>query len=320
VRTRPLAEVSARDLRPLLDEECAHWGRELFWDYADVSQAVLNGLERGALVGFALQDGARCLAYTYYMLDSGRSVVGSLYAAASARGRGHEEALLDALLADAQGRPQNERVECQTLFSTSTGAESGFRRRGFASCGRHYLVRPLGPPTPVPAHGWKLRAMRREDVGIAARIIHESHRGSLDAALNLTYGTIAHCRGFVETLMLRAGCGRFDAQASFMAEGAEGPVGVLLASHLSRGNGHICQVSVTPSEQGRGLGPVLMTSALEALRRQGLASASLSVTVGNAHAYRLYARLGFRLRKEFAAHAWVRPPAQLELPQPLASA
>jgi ribosomal protein S18 acetylase RimI-like enzyme len=58
-----------------------------------------------------------------------------------------------------------------------------------------------------------------------------------------------------------------------------------------------------------------MTRALEAFRLQGLATASLSVTVDNLHAYRLYHRLGFRLKKEFAAHAWVRPPARIELPQ-----
>jgi ribosomal protein S18 acetylase RimI-like enzyme len=57
-----------------------------------------------------------------------------------------------------------------------------------------------------------------------------------------------------------------------------------------------------------------MTAALQGFRRQGLATASLSVTVGNDHAYRLYERLGFRLRKQFAAHAWVRPPARIELP------
>ena len=59
---------------------------------------------------------------------------------------------------------------------------------------------------------------------------------------------------------------------------------------------------------------LLMTSALRAFRTQGLSTASLSVTVDNRHAYRLYERLGFRLRKEFAAHAWVRPPARIEIP------
>jgi len=71
---------------------------------------------------------------------------------------------------------------------------------------------------------------------------------------------------------------------------------------------------VAPEAQGSGLGEVLMTSALAAFAKEGLATASLSVTYDNHRAYRLYQRLGFRLRKEFAAHAWVRPPARIELP------
>jgi ribosomal protein S18 acetylase RimI-like enzyme len=314
VRTRPLAELAARDLRPLLDEESEHWGQELLWDYSDVSSAVASGLERRALTGLVLQDGPRCVAYCYYMLDAGRAIVGSLFAAAGFRGQGLEETLLEEVLSEAQGHPTNDRVECQTLFSTATGADGRFARAGFMSRVRHYLVRPLDVPSGVPAHRWRLRPLRREDLGPAAHIIHASHRGSLDAALNLTYATPGYCRGFVETLVLRAGCGRFDPDASFLAEGPGGPAGVILSSHLSRTNGHICQVSVSPEAQGRGLGEVLMTSALDAFRKEGLATASLSVTFDNRRAYRLYQRLGFGLRKEFAAHAWVRPPARIELP------
>jgi ribosomal protein S18 acetylase RimI-like enzyme len=314
VRTRPLAELTARELRPLLDEEAEHWGQELLWDYSDVSSAVASGLERRALTGLVLQDGPRCVAYCYYMLDAGRAIVGSLFAAAGFRGQGLEEALLEEVLSEAQGHPTNDRVECQTLFSTASGADGRFARAGFMSRVRHYLVRPLEMPIALPAHRWTLRPLRREDLGPAAHIIHASHRGSLDAALNLTYATPGYCRGFVETLVLRAGCGRFDPDASFLAEGPTGAVGVILSSHLSRTNGHVCQVSVAPEAQGRGLGEVLMTSALTAFRKEGLATASLSVTHDNRRAYRLYQRLGFALRKEFAAHAWVRPPARIELP------
>jgi ribosomal protein S18 acetylase RimI-like enzyme len=114
--------------------------------------------------------------------------------------------------------------------------------------------------------------------------------------------------------VLRAGCGRFDPEASFLAEGPRGPIGVLLASHLSHTNGHVCQVSVVPEAQARGLGTVLVMSALAAFRSQGLSTASLSVTVDNVRAHRLYTTLGFQLRKQFAAHAWVRPPARIDLP------
>lgn len=314
MRTRPLHEIAPRHLRPLLEEEMGHWEQELFWDYKEVSSAVASGVERRSLTGRVIEEGQRALAYCYYMLDSGRAIVGSLFATATARGRGLEEELLDAVVAEAQAQPGNDRVECQTLFSTAPGANRRFASAGFSSRARHYLVRDLREPVTVPAHGFQLRAVQRDDLPAAADIIHESHRGSVDAALNLTYAAPALCRGFVDTLVLRAGCGRFDAEASLLAEGPEGPRGVLLASHLSKKNGHVCQVSVRPEAQGQGLGTVLVTSALQSFRRQGLSSASLSVTVDNARAHRLYISLGFRLRKEFGAHAWVRPPARIELP------
>lgn len=315
MRARPLHDVSLREIRPLLEEEKAYWGGELLWDYSEVSSAVASGVERRALTGQVMHDGPRAVAYCYYMLDSGRAIVGSLFATEGFRDRGLEEDLLDSVLVEAQAQPGNDRVECQTLFSTAPGANGRFARAGFQSRKRHYLVRDLRPPLgPLPVHAFRLRGVRRDDLPAAAEIVYRSHRGSVDAALNLTYATPALCRGFVDTLVLRSGCGSFDAQASLLAEGPRGPIGVLLASHLSRTNGHVCQVSVVPEAQGQGLGTVLMVVALQAFRTQGLTTASLSVTVENVRAHRLYHALGFRLRKEFAAHAWVRPPARIELP------
>jgi len=248
------------------------------------------------------------------MIDGGRAIVGSVFAAAGFRGQGLEEKLVEAVIHDAQRHPHNERVECQTLFSTAPAADQRFISAGFASRVRHYLVRPLKASVEAGATPLKLRPLRREDLAGAAQIIHRSHVGSLDAALNLTYATPTFCRGFVETLVLRAGCGRFDPEASFLAESPSGPVGVLLASHLSKTNGHICQVSVSPDAQGQGVGRALMAAALRSFREQGLETASLSVTLDNHPAYALYLSLGFHLRKEFAAHAWVRPPARIPLP------
>jgi ribosomal protein S18 acetylase RimI-like enzyme len=311
---RPLSEVSTRELRPLLEEESDHWAGELLWDYRDVSSAVASGVERRALTGFVLHDGLRAAAYCYSMIDAGRAIVGSVFAASGFRGQGLEEKLVEAVIQDAQRHPHNERVECQTLFSTAPAADQRFVRAGFASRARHYLVRPLDAPVEVPSHPLTLRTLRRDDLAAAAQIIHKSHVGSLDAALNLTYATPSFCRGFVETLVLRAGCGRFDPEASFVAEAPTGSIGVLLASHLSRTNGHVCQVSVSPDAQGQGVGRALMVAALRSFREQGLQTASLSVTLDNHPAYALYRTLGFHLRKEFAAHAWVRPPARIPLP------
>jgi ribosomal protein S18 acetylase RimI-like enzyme len=314
MRSLPLSEFQARHLSPLLDEEARHWEGELNWDYSEVSSAVAAGLDRRNLAGRVVLDDGRPAAYCYFIQESGRAVVGSLFATAPLRRRGLEEALLDDVLGEALADEGNTRVECQTLFSTSSEADACFGRQGFRSVGRHYLVRDLREPIPPSAAGPTLKRMRRDDLPGVADIIYESHRGSLDAALNLTYATPAHCRGFVDTLALRGGCGAFDTEASLLLETEREMAGVLLASRLSRRTGHICQVSVLPEFQGRGFGRLLITAALEALRRQGLENASLSVTVGNAVAYQLYERMGFRVRKAFAAHAWVRLPARIELP------
>jgi RimJ/RimL family protein N-acetyltransferase len=57
-----------------------------------------------------------------------------------------------------------------------------------------------------------------------------------------------------------------------------------------------------------------MLTALRAFDRQGLSTATLSVTSDNEPAHRLYDLLGFRVHREFAAHAWLRPPGHIELP------
>lgn len=311
---RKLSECRAHELRPLLDEEQRHWRNELCWDFREVAAAVADGIERRALCGRVAQHGREPIAYCYALPEAGRLVVGSLFALETARGCGLEERLLDSVLHEAQATGSTARIECQTLFSTARESERAFQDAGFTTRRRHYLVRALDGHWPSPDSPYVLRPFRRADVAMAAQLVHRSHLGSLDAALNLTYASRALCQAFLETLVQRGGCGPFEPRASFVAEGPRGAVGVILASRLSDNNGHICQVSVAPELQGQGLGLALVSSALEAFRMQGLTQASLSVTAENRRAYRLYETLGFRPQRQFAAHAWVRPPARLELP------
>lgn len=316
MRTRPLREAPAGELRPLLDEEAALWHEELGWDFAEVRAAVSGGIERGTLSGRVMADGPRAVAYSYYMVDPSRVIVGSIFATRALRGQGLEDELADAVIEDARGERGSGRIECQTLFCTARSADETFGRQGFASRARHYMRRDLGSEAPAPGRlppGIVLRPLRRDDLPAAAEVIYQSHKGSVDAALNMTYATPATCRSFVDTLVVRSGCGQFDAEASRFACGPRGPLGVLIASRLARTNGHVCQVSVSPAAQGSGLGGALVALALDAFRRQGLASATLSVTATNERAHRLYERLGFTVQRAFAAHAWARPPAGIEL-------
>jgi len=305
-------------MRPLLEEEAALWQGELGWDFSEVRAAVAGGIERGSLPGRVLTDGVRAAAYSYYLVDARRVIVGSIFASRAHRGRGLEEALVEEGIADARAERGSGRVECQTLFCSDAGVDGRFERSGFTGRERHYMRRDLGAPLP-PADaplppGVCLRTIRRDELQAAAEIVYRSHAGSPDAALNLTYSTPSTCRAFVDTLVVRSGCGRFDPEASRLAEGPWGPVGVLIASRLSRTTAHVCQVSVAPEAQGRGLGAALVTAALRSFHEQGLDDATLSVTVGNDRAHRLYGLLGFRVQRAFAAHAWARPPLQIEVP------
>ena len=223
------------------------------------------------------------------------------------------------MIADARAERGSGRVECQTLFCTAPGADARFERAGFTGRARHYMRRDLAR---APAPGGGAPAPGRAACGPSGATSSRRRPRSSTAATRAARTPRSTSRTrrprpagrFVDTLVVRSGCGRFDPEASRIVEGPRGPVGVLIASRLSRANGHVCQVSVAPEAQGRGLGRALVTAALRALREQGLASATLSVTVGNERAHRLYELLGFRVQRDFAAHAWVRPPARIELP------
>jgi mycothiol synthase len=62
--------------------------------------------------------------------------------------------------------------------------------------------------------------------------------------------------------------------------------------------GEIYVVSVDPAFQGRGLGKVMVTQGLAALRKKGVGEAVLFVDESNAGARKLYESLGFQLRRE----------------------
>ena len=68
--------------------------------------------------------------------------------------------------------------------------------------------------------------------------------------------------------------------------------------------GHITQVCVAPAFRGTGLGYELLRRSLLALAGHGCRTVSLTVTTSNADAIRLYERMGFVNRRDFAAYVW----------------
>lgn len=71
--------------------------------------------------------------------------------------------------------------------------------------------------------------------------------------------------------------------------------------------GEIYVISVAPEFQGRGLGRIMLSQGLSALRRKGVSRAVLFVDADNLSARRLYASAGFTLEREDQLLRFERP-------------
>jgi ribosomal protein S18 acetylase RimI-like enzyme len=191
--------------------------------------------------------------------------------------------------------------------------EEAFLRQGFRSRDRRYLIRDVASTSGDFNVSAGLRRIRNGDLERIGRLVYESHRGSADAALNVTYASAEGSLQFVDSIISRSGCGVFDTQASLVAEAHESLGGVILVTRISHDHAHVCQISVNPDRQRTGIGNALLSAALAALKRAGLQRVTLSVTEDNTSAKRLYERHGFRPRRAFASYAWVRPPGRIPL-------
>lgn len=93
----------------------------------------------------------------------------------------------------------------------------------------------------------------------------------------------------------REGIGRFLARnpgTCFVAKCADGLVGTVLCGHDGR-RAHLYHAAVAPSMRGRGVGRALIGAALQALKAEGIAKASLLVFADNEGGQRFWQELGF---------------------------
>src|SRR5262249_26099679 len=137
------------------------------------------------------------------------------------------------------------------------------------------------------------------------RLIASAYHGHVDSQINDQYRSPSGARRFLMNIVQYPGCGTFFGPASFAANDLERRLrGISLASLVAPEVGHITQVCVAPAERSTGLGYELMRQSLRALAAHGCQSASLTVTASNETAVRLYRRMGFRVRRNFAAYVW----------------
>ena len=308
-----LRDLTAEHLAPLLDEEIAAWRTGLDWDFSASADLVRRFVHLRALSGFALMTPAGVAGYSYYVAEEGKGLIGDFFVRASARTQESERLLLEAVLDGIFRTPGVRRVEAQLMM---IGSKLGTDLAGsvpyprwFRHYPRMFLEVPLFPDAPWPAREsantifspWTEN--RQDD---AARLIATSYRGHVDSQINDQYRSPGGARRFLSNIVQYPGCGSFFAPASFAAwDRADRTLcGVSLSSLVAAETGHITQICVAPSHQGKGIGYELLRRSLTALTAHGCRRASLTVTSNNESAVRLYEQMGFRNRRDFAASVW----------------
>jgi ribosomal protein S18 acetylase RimI-like enzyme len=307
-RVVELRRISAEDLEPVLTEELAVWRRELAWDLTSSAELVRRYIRMQALSGYALVEGSRVTGYSYFVREDHKGLIGDHYVMERHRTPMTEDALIHAVVANLQRMPGVRRVEAQ-LLTLNGGAERAMPlsnlMRAYA---RWFLEILLANPevllSTAPS-GIRVQPWREAHFEDSAKLVVSAYRDNIDSEINDQYRSPAGARRFLSNIIEFPGCGVFFPAASHAAFDASGALcGMSLASLVARDAGHITQLCVAPAQRNVGVGSHLLLRSLQEFAAHGCKSASLTVTAANEAALRLYEKLGFVRRRQFAAHVW----------------
>lgn len=287
-----------------MDEQCDEWLDLLRWDYVGPSRLILDVIKQRELTGFVAVQGGATVGITYYVVEDNRCSIGDIYVSKPWRGQGADRHLAQAILDKLDRLPRLRRVESQCVGVGNNSATELFLARGFERLDRDYMMAPLSPGVAGRSRnlpGATIRGWSEDDFASAARIIHRSYRGEYDSRINSQYQTEEGCAELLTILTEHVWCGEFLPEVSRVAvDSATGNrVGVLIASEIADGAGHIGQISILPSYQGRGIGRKMIDLVMSDLREEGYETVSLAVTAANKSALHLYESCGFRTIHEF---------------------
>lgn len=303
-----LRELPPAYLEPLLAEEAEEWRRSLDWDFEPAADLVRRFMGVHSLCGYALPAASGAAGYAYYVSDEGKGLIGGLYVARAHRTVESENALMGAVLESLWRIPGIRRIEAQLMMIASPLRRPVPYAEYLRMYERRFLEAPLAgvaelPPRQPDAIVAPWAEAKQSEAG---RLIAAAYAGHIDSEINDQYRSPGGARRFLANIVQYPGCGRFFSPGSFVALAApgQGLCGLSLASVVCEGVGHITQLCVAPSHRAIGLGYELLRRSLVALAESGCRKVTLTVTASNTPALRLYERMGFTNRRDFAAYVW----------------
>jgi ribosomal protein S18 acetylase RimI-like enzyme len=321
----PLTEADQTSIDRIFEEQCDEWMASLRWDYREPSRLLRGVLRRRELTGLAAITGAAAagdtaVGFSFYVVEGTRASIGDVYVSPGWREAGIDNQLILAVMGQLDAQPRLRRIESQSVSFHNQGADEVFAARGFERFDRHFMMAHLsssdtldestdsGAQLAQSIGGIRIRPWQEDDFGSAVRIIFRSYRGEDDSRINSQYASEEGCAELLSILTDTLWCGQFLPEASRVATCSitGNQVGVLISSRMSPDTGHLGQISVLPTYQGRGIGRRLIQSAKTELCKRGFDSTSLAVTATNSRAVSLYQSCGFSTIHSFPVYYWRR--------------
>jgi ribosomal protein S18 acetylase RimI-like enzyme len=311
-----LRQVHSRALEPLFQEEARHWRDELHWDYLPSIDLIRKFIDTRSLNGYLAMKDGRPAGYGFYVLEDHKGLIGGLFVSSqfqhTAITKDRQDVITRELLSEMfsalRSTPLLQRIEAQ-LMPFGTELDPVFLSQYFRLHKRQFMLLNLAEANlsgkPLSA-GLRLEPWSDRAFESAARLIQLAYADHVDGAINDQYRSEAGGMKFLRNIVILPGCGQFLPEASFLVRPAtsDSLIGMVLTSTVQERVGHTTQICVMPGYQKHGIGRALMEQSIQALRRRHYERLSLTVTAVNSSAVDLYAHLGFRTIKRFAAGVW----------------
>src|SRR5882757_5689104 len=139
----PLDETARPYLAELLTEECREWLTQLLWDYSESSEIIQQVATAGNLPGLVAVNGdGRPVGYCFWIQEGRRVLIGDLFVVDSARGQGIDFELVETMLKEI-GVHKIDRIESQNIGFGLDGIGRIYRKHGFVSYNRHFLIKRI---------------------------------------------------------------------------------------------------------------------------------------------------------------------------------